>query len=207
MPRRSGLWYALAIAVLLRPLPMTAQADLHQEDRQDLLKILSAVESAINAQDIEGLIKLMSPDCTVTWWNAEISRGHEDIRAYYHRMVLDKGRYIYKYTTHAKLGAHARFVGSGGDVALADGSMEDEFFPVIRGPFKLNSRWSATAAKTAGEWKIVNLHLSSNVFTNTLISELTRALWFAGGAGLVVGGLAGWFFGRRRKPITGAIVP
>jgi hypothetical protein len=141
----------------------------------------------------------MRPDCTVIWWNAEISRGHDDIRAYYRRMVKDEGRFISKYTTHAKLGDHARFIGSGADVAEAEGSMEDEFFPIIRGPFKLNSRWSATAAKSGGEWKIVSLHLSSNVFTNTLISELTRALWYAGGAGLVAGALAGYFLGRRAK--------
>jgi len=198
----SRLCYAVAFAAQLRPLPMTAQNDLHQEDRQALLKILSSVENAINAQDIEGIIAQMSPDCTVTWWNAEISRGHDEIRAYYRRMVKDEGRLISKYTTKAKLGAHARFVGSGGDVALADGSMEDEFFPIIRGRFKLNSRWSATAAKSGGEWKIVNLHLSSNVFTNTLISELTRALWMAGAAGVVIGGLIGWFLGRRAKRRT-----
>jgi len=195
----SRLCYAVAFAALLGPLPMTAQSDSHQEDRKALLKILSEVEKAINAQDIEGIIAQMSPDCTVTWWNAEIARGHAEIRDYYRRMVKDEGRLISKYTTQAKLGARARFVGSGGDVALADGSMEDEFFPIIRGPFKLNSRWSATAAKSGGEWKIVNLHLSSNVFTNTLIAELTRALWFAGGAGVIVGGLAGWFLGRRAK--------
>ena len=190
------LCYAVAFAALLQP--MSAQTDSHQEDRQALLKILSAVEKAINDQDIEGIIAQMSPDCTVTWWNAEISRGHDDIRAYYRRMVRDPGRIISKYTTQAKLGAHARFFGSGGDVALADGSMEDEFFPIIRGPFKLNSRWSATAAKSGSEWKIVNLHLSSNVFNNILISELTRALWMAGAAGVVIGGLLGWFLGRRR---------
>ena len=193
------LCYAVAVAAFLRPIPMTAQIDSHQEDRQALLKILSEVQNAINAQDIEGIVAQMSPDCTVTWWNAEISRGHADIRAYYRRMVKDDGRIINKYTTQAKLGAHARFVGSGADVALADGSMEDEFFPVIRGSFKLSSRWSATAAKVGNDWKIVNLHLSSNVFTNPLISELTRALWFAGGGGLVAGLLAGWFLGRRKK--------
>jgi ketosteroid isomerase-like protein len=200
----SGFWYALALTALLRP-TMTAQDDLHQEDRQALLKILGEVENAINAQDIESLIAQMRPDCTVTWWNAEISRGHDDIRAYYRRMVKDEGRIITKYKTQAKLGAHARFVGSGADVALADGSMEDEFFPIIRGPFKLNSRWSATAAKSGGQWKIVNLHLSSNVFNNVLITELTRALWFAGGAGLAIGGLAGWFFGRRKKQIPSTL--
>jgi ketosteroid isomerase-like protein len=197
----SGLPCALALAAFLGPIPMTAQNDPHQEDRQALLKVMSEVEKAINAQDIEGILAQMSPDCTVTWWNAEISRGYDDIRAYYRRMVKDDGRIISKYTTQAKLGAHARFIGSGADVALADGSMEDEFFPIIRGPFKLNSRWSASVAKSGGVWKIVNLHLSSNVFTNVLISELTRALWFAGAGGLVVGGLAGWLLGRRSKRV------
>jgi len=188
------------LAALLQPMPLKAQDDLHQEDRKALLKILSEVEKAINAQDIEGIVAQMSPDCTVTWWNAEISRGHDEIRAYYRRMAKDEGRIINKYVTQAKLGAHARFVGSGADVALADGSMEDEFFPIVRGPFKLNSRWSATSAKSGGQWKIVNLHLSSNVFTNVLISELTRALWYAGGVGLLAGAIAGWFLGRRARP-------
>lgn len=200
----SRLLRALILTALLRPLPMTAQnelhqTDMHQEDRQALLKMLSETEKAINAQDIEGMLAQMRPDCTVTWWNAEVSRGHDQIRTYYKKMVKDPGRYITKYTTQAKLGDHARFLGLEGDVAVADGSMEDEFFPVIRGPFKLNSRWSATVAKAGGEWKIVTLHLSSNVFTNTLTAELTQALWYAGGVGLVIGGLAGWLLGRRGR--------
>jgi hypothetical protein len=203
MMTRSGLWRLLALASLLRPFPITAQPDVHQDDREALRKILSEVVKAINAQDIEGIIAQMHPNCTVTWWNAENSRGHDEIRAYYKRMVKDEGRILSKYMTEAKLGAPARFVGSGGDVALADGSMEDEFFPIIRGPFKLSSRWSSTVAKSDGQWKIVNLHLSANVFTNVLIAELARALWYAGAGGLVAGLLAGWFLGRRRGKRSG----
>jgi ketosteroid isomerase-like protein len=200
MRNSAFLCYALALAIMMSPLPIAAEDDLHQEDRKGLLKILGEVEAAINAQDIEGLIAVMRPDCTVTWWNAEISRGHDQIRAYYRRMVKDDGRIISKYTTKAKLGDHARFLGSGGDVAVADGSMVDEFFPIIRGPFKLDSRWSVTLAKSAaGDWKISTLHLSSNVFTNTLINELKQVLWVAGGAALLIGGGAGWLLGRRRK--------
>lgn len=190
-------WTRRLWAVVLA-LPLAAQ-DPHDEDRAALRNILTEVTKAINAQDIEGIIAQMSPDCTVTWWNAEISRGHDEIRAYYRRMVKDDGRLINKYTTEAKVGAPARFVGTGGDVAVADGSMEDEFFPVIRGSFKLSSRWSATLAKLDGQWKIVSLHMSSNVFTNPLIAELTRALWYAGGGGLVAGVLVGWFLRRRRR--------
>jgi uncharacterized protein (TIGR02246 family) len=187
------------MAALLWPFSMNAQVDGHHDDREALRAILSHIEKAINDQDIEGMITQMHPDCTVTWWNAEISRGHDDIRAYYRKMVQDKGRIISKYMTQAKLGAPARFVGSASDVAVADGSMEDEFFPIIRGPFKLNSRWTSTVARSGGQWKIVSLHLSANVFTNTLISELTRTLWYTGAGGLIAGGLAGWFLGRRRQ--------
>lgn len=197
----SCLCYSLALAIMLSPLPIAAEDDLHQEDRKALLTILGEVETAINAQNIEGLLAVMRPDCTVTWWNAEISRGHDQIRAYYRRMVKDDGRLISKYTTAAKLGGHARFLGSGGDIAVADGSMVDEFFPIIRGPFKLDSRWSVTLAKSAaGEWKIATLHLSSNVFTNTLINELKHVMWVAGSAALAAGLVAGWLLGSRRKP-------
>jgi ketosteroid isomerase-like protein len=202
MPSSTPLWYALAVFLLLGPTMMTAQDHVHDPDRQSLLKILSEVEKAINNQSIEGILAQMAPDCTVTWWNAEVSRGHDEIRAYYRKMVKDEGRFISKYTTEAKLGAHARFVGSNGDVALADGSMEDVFYPIIRGPFRLSSRWSSTAAKIGNEWKIVNLHLSSNVFTNTLTAELTRAMWYAGAGGLGLGAVAGWLLGRRRRPRT-----
>lgn len=195
----SRLCYATVLAALVGPVPMMSQEDLHQQDRQALLKILSDVQAAINAQDIDGMLAQMRPDCTVIWWNAEVSRGQDEIRAYYRRMVQDKGRIISKYTTEAKLGGHARFVGAAGDVALAEGSMQDEFFPIIRGPFQLDSRWSATVAKSAGNWKIVSLHLSSNVFTNPLVSELKRSLGYACGAGLIAGLLAGWFIGRRSK--------
>jgi ketosteroid isomerase-like protein len=202
MTIRARWWFALAVTAL-SPVSSPAQDDPHKEDRKAMLRILSEVEKAINAQDIEGIIAQMHPNCTVTWWNAEISRGHNDTRAYYRKMVKDEGRYISKYLTQAKLGAPARFVSAAGDVAVADGSMEDEFFPIIRGPFKLSSRWTATVAKSDGQWKIATLHLSSNVFTNTLIAELTQAMWYAGGAGLLAGGLAGWFLGKRRAKQRG----
>src|SRR5260221_14769420 len=102
---RSRVCSGLVLFALLRPFPLTAQNDLHQDDREALRKILTEVEKAINAQEIEGIIAQMHPNCTVTWWNAKISRGHDEIRDYYRFMVKDQGRIISKYMTEAKLGA------------------------------------------------------------------------------------------------------
>jgi hypothetical protein len=106
-------------------------------------------------------------------------------------MVKGPDRVLSRYTTKAKLNGHARF--------LADGTMEDEFTSTLRGPFKLNSNWTTTLAKINGEWKVVSLHLSANVFNNVLLDDAKKALTYTAGGGLLAGALIGWFLGRRRK--------
>jgi hypothetical protein len=165
--------------------------DPYAKDREQLVAILRDVEASINSQSLEGMVGRMDANATVVWANAEVSRGPEEILAYYDRMVGGKGRILTKYMTKASLSGPARFLGDG-TVAIADGSMEDEFFPILRGPFKLSSRWTTTIAKLDGEWKVVSLHLSANVFNNVLLDEAKRALLYAGAAGLAVGALAGW---------------
>lgn len=172
--------------------------DPHAEDRKVMLQILHDVEASINSQSLDLMVKQMDPNVTVVWANAEVSRGPAEVLAYYDRMVKGKDRIITKYTTTAKLSGHARFLADG-TVAIADGTMEDEFYPIIRGPFKLSSRWTTTLAKVDGQWKIIALHLSSNVFNNVLLDEAKSSLMYTGGGGVLLGGLIGWFFGRRRN--------
>lgn len=176
----------------------TNTQDPHAADRQALIKVFHEIEAGINDQNVERMVAQMTPDATVTWLNGEVSRGHDQIRAYYQRMVKGPDRILDKYTTAAKIGAHARFFG---DVAVADGTMRDSFFPVARGPFQLDSNWTSTSVKLDGQWKVASMHLSANVFTNDLIEEAKSAAVKAGIggalAGLILGLLAAWL--RRRR--------
>ena len=131
-----------------------------------------------------------------------VSRGKDEVRAYYGRMVGHDKAILNKYLTKASIGAPAKFYG---DVAIADGSTLDEFYPIARGVFKLDSRWSTTVVKNAGQWKIVSLHLSSNVFNNPLIDELKGDIVKAGVGGLVAGLVLMWLISwalRRRARVT-----
>jgi hypothetical protein len=172
--------------------------DPHAADREQLLKIFDEVVNSINSQSLERMAQQMDADVTVVWSNGEVSRGPAEVLAYYERMVKGKDRILTKYTTTAKLHGHARFLADG-SVAIADGTMEDEYFPIIRGPFRLSAKWTTTAARIHGEWKIVALHLSANVFNNVLLDEAKKALLYVGGGGLLlgllVGGSAGWWWG------------
>jgi len=191
-----SILFLLTLSVMAQELP---NPDPHVADRVHLLKILSEVESSINSQSLERMAGQMDPNATVVWANGEVSRGPAEVLEYYDRMVKGKDRILTKYLTKATLNGHARFLGDG-SVALADGTMEDEYFPVIRGPFRMSSKWTATAARTNGEWKIVTLHLSANVFNNVLLDEAKKALLYVGLGGLVLGLLLGygirWFFFR-----------
>lgn len=191
------------LALCMLPCFATAQEttetqDPRAADRQALIKVFHEIEAGINDQNVERMVAQMTPDATVTWLNGEVSRGHDQIRAYYHRMVKGPDRILDKYTTAAKIGAHARFFG---DVAVADGTMRDSFFPVARGPFQLNSNWTSTSVKLDGQWKVASMHLSANVFTNDLIEEAKSAAVKAGIggalAGLILGLLVAWL--RRRR--------
>ncbi|MBI2687437.1 MAG: nuclear transport factor 2 family protein [Acidobacteria bacterium] len=187
------LWLAVFSLALI-----AQQDDPHAEDRKLLLKILREVEASINAQNLDGMVKQMDANATVVWENGEVSRGPAEILAYYDRMMKGPDRILTKYTTTAKVSGHARFLGNG-DIAIADGTMEDEFSPVVRSPFRLSSKWTTTVAKINGEWKVVSLHLSANVFNNVLIDDAKAMLVYTSGGGLLLGGLAGWFLGRRGR--------
>ena len=159
----------VAAFLLLGP-AWAQQPDPRAEDRKQLRAMLAEFEAAINAQSIERMVAEMDDNVTVIWLNAEVSRGKDEVRAYYGRMVGHDKAILNKYLTKAAIGAPAKFYG---DVAIADGSTADEFYPIARGVFKLDSRWSTTVVKNpAGEWKIVLLHLSSNVFNNPLLDEV-----------------------------------
>jgi uncharacterized protein (TIGR02246 family) len=189
----AGRFFALTV---LCAAAHAADPDPHADDRRELLKVFREIEASINAQNVDRMVQQMAPDATVTWLNGEVSRGHAEIKAYYDRMVKGEKRILDKYTTAAKVAAPARFFG---DVAVADGTTEDEFFPVARGPFRLSSNWTSTSAKIDGQWKVVGLHLSSNVFTNPLMDEAKSAVWYAATGCLAGGFILGWIMARLRR--------
>ena len=201
----SGLYRFIAIVVVVICVATGAawaqQPDPHADDRVKLRAMLAEFEAAINAQNIDRMVAAMADDVTVIWLNAEVSRGKDEVRAYYNRMVGHDKAILYKYLTKAAIGAPAKFYG---DVAIADGSNADEFYPVARGFFRLDSRWSTTVVNNDGAWKIVLLHLSSNVFNNPLLDEIKTNIVKAGVVGFIVGLVAGllvmYLIKRRRLP-------
>lgn len=186
----------MAAVMLHADAGFSAETDARAEDRKLLRLLMAEAEAGINAQSADRLIALMSDDVTVSWLNAEVSRGKSEVKAYHQRMVGGPGTILKKYVTKVSLSRPARFYG---DIAIADGKAADEFYPHARGIFRLDSNWSSTMAKVDGQWKIVALHLSSNVFTNPLLAEAERMVYYAAGGGLLAGLLLMFVILRLRR--------
>jgi uncharacterized protein (TIGR02246 family) len=169
------------------------------EDRQQLRTLLDGMEAGINKMDIEALLKLAQPEVVITWQNAEVSRGHEQVRTYYERMIKGAGGtpVVRKITTKATLGGPAVFYG---DTAVAYGTTMDHYDLADGLEFALNADWSTTVTKNAeGQWKVAALHFSTNLFDNSLLSAAKRAAWYAAGGAFVLGVALTWLLGRMRR--------
>ncbi|MGE5385859.1 MAG: YybH family protein [Betaproteobacteria bacterium] len=189
----------VALLALLLGNPLAFGADGREADRQQLLTILDEIERGINDGNIDLMARHIEEKAVVTWLNAEVSQGPDGVRAYFKKMVGSGPETVLsKYVTHPKLAQPAQFYG---DVAVANGTTEDEFTPHRRSVFKFNSRWTATLLKKEGQWKIIALNLSTNTFDNVLITELERYAVYAGIGGALGGMIlvAGWCYLRRRK--------
>lgn len=163
------------------------------EDRQALRTLLDRIEKATSSLDIEGATALMHPDVIVTWQNAEVSKGHEQVRAYYNRMIKGAAPIVKAYSVKATLGGPAVFHG---ESAIAWGTTNETYELSDGLKFTLNANWSTTIVKKEGEWKIAALHFSTNLFDNPLLKNAERLVWIAGLVGLLAGVLAAWLLSR-----------
>jgi hypothetical protein len=157
-------------------MPMLEATGERAEDRQQLRVVLDQMEKAITNLDVEAAIKLMQRDVIVTWQNAEVSRGPEQIRTYYNRMLKGSAPIVKKFSTKATLGGPAAFYS---DSAIAYGTSIDTYELMEGLDFSLNANWSTTVVKTDGLWKIAALHFSSNLFDNPLFNNAKRMIWIA----------------------------
>ena len=152
---------------------------------------------AMNKGDIERELTYFHPNVVITWHNAEVSRGHDGVRAYLNRMLTGPDKLVEKYKADVEVDELTILYG--GDTGISFGSAVEHFELTSGRKLELHARWSATLVKEGGRWLIASLHASDNLFDNPLLNMARRWVWWAGGLGLVVGLVIGVILGRRRK--------
>lgn len=136
----------------------------------------------------------MADDVVVTFLNGEVSRGIPEVRAYFEKTLGGQSAILKDYKTTAKENVPARFHG---DVAMADGIAEDEFTFADGSTMSVTSHWSTTLVKQDDQWKVSQLHFSSNIFENPLVAAAQKSMTIIGAIALVLGLIIGFLAGRK----------
>jgi ketosteroid isomerase-like protein len=171
---------------------------------------------AWNRRDMDALAAHLDPNIVVTWQNGEVSRGPEGIRKFYDEIMVGPNRILSD--ASSRLTVDQLSILHGDDTAIAFGSIHDDFtldHGITRAAFlgagnklSLDSRWTATAVKKDGQWKLASYHVSMDAFSNPIlakaISVAMRTAIIAGIGGVLVGAFLAWLLGRRRTARAGA---
>jgi ketosteroid isomerase-like protein len=158
-----------------------AEAPVHK----DLRAARDAIVEAVNAGDLDALLKHVHENVVVVWQNAEISRGHDGIRAYYHRMLKGPNRVLTGFQIEPTVNELTIIYGD--DAGIAYGTAVSKFQFADGGSMDLDGPWSATLVKEGGAWKIAGFHASAGLFDNPILRKAASAVYWGSSIAAVVG--------------------
>ena len=194
--RTTALALMLAILTVLSMQGQAAPAE--NPNHQELRQMRDELMTAINKGDMEGTLKYMQTNVVITWQNAEVSRGHEGVRAYYNRVMTGTNRIVESF--NCSISPEELTILYGDKMGICYGS-SDEHYKLANGKdLNVKGRWTATLVKENGHWLVASLHCSTNLFNNVMLNFAKKAAWFVGifslAIGLFIGFILGWRFRR-----------
>jgi len=189
------LLFALLVSSNLRA--QTSSVPVENAVHGELRKLRDGLPAAMNKGDLEGTLKFLYTNCVITWHNAEVSRGHDGVRAYYDRVMTGPHKIVESFNCAVNVDALTTLYGE--NMGICFGS-SDEHFKLANGrDLNVKGRWSATLVKENGQWLIASLHASTNLFDNVMLDFAKKSMAVAAVICGIAGILIGWLIGRRRK--------
>jgi ketosteroid isomerase-like protein len=185
-----------AILALCFLLPSALAAQVPNAAIHDALRALRGrLLTAMNNNDINGILAELHPNVVVTWQNAEVSKGPPGVRAYLERMTKGPNPVVKAY--HADINVDDLTTLYGDSTGVAYGGSVEKFDLAGGQSFTLRGRWSATLVKENGRWLIASVHASSNLFDNPLLNVARKSLYVGVAVAFVVALFIGLFVGMR----------
>jgi SnoaL-like domain len=190
-----GLMLALAASV---PLPTRGQTTLPENPaHQDLREMRDGLLAAMDKGDLEGTLKFLETNVVITWQNAEVSRGHDGVRAYYNRIMTGPNKIVNSFS--CTIHPDELTILYGDNMGICYGS-SDEHYQLTNGrELNVKGRWTATLVKENGHWLVASLHCSTDLFDNVMLNFAKKAAWIASVVGLGIGVLLGLLLGLLRR--------
>jgi ketosteroid isomerase-like protein len=175
-----------------------ADAEIHEE----LRAALRVVENAINTDQYEEMLPVLSAQLRATSINQEFIAGNEAIPPYFQRWFGEGGK-LGSLEFHLTPDALTE-LSPDKSWGLVYGEGTEKYLLRDGRAYELKTRWTATMAKEEdGKWRVRAIHIGTNFLDNPILSEVESAIKKTGllGAigGLIVGFLLAFFLCRKKR--------
>lgn len=188
----------LAAAVFVLLAPATARAQ--DADHDALRKIKADVLNAINTRNLRGMDAVLHQPFMVTVVTQDSFTDTGALQAYYDGLFTRKLLRMSKVNIEAEADELSQI--QTGTFAVARGSTKELYELADGRRFDMRGRWTATALKEAGGWKLLAIHSGTNFLDNPVLTAVEKSTAYTGAGGLGVGIVVGWLLGalvRRRR--------
>jgi ketosteroid isomerase-like protein len=191
-----------AAMLLSTTLAQAAQPELSPEDKQDheaLRALLATFTEAFNTRNLDPLLPHLHPQFTVTMVNQDVVTSPGELKGYLAQQFDGPDALLTDVKIKPDADVLTAFVD--GRIGINRGSSVDTYTLKDGRVVTLNTRWTGTAIKDGGQWKILNAHIGLNAIDNPILDGMEKLKWlWTGGAlavGLVAGFLLAWMVKKR----------
>jgi uncharacterized protein DUF4440 len=192
---------ARAVGVsLLLAVNAAAQEGSPAGDHDALRKIKADVLNAINTRNLRGLDAIVHRPFMVTVITQDSFTDAGALQAYYDGLFTRKLLRMKKVTIEADADELSQIYTA--TFAVARGSTKELYEMADGRSFDMRGRWTATAIKDGGQWKLLALHDGTNFMDNPVLATVEKSTAYTGAGGFAAGlaaGVLGSVLIRRRR--------
>ncbi len=196
---RPGTLFALLIATTTPALAL--DPDPGTEAQHEALRQLKVeLVETVNTQDFDRLATLANAPFTATVVTQDRFTDLDAAKTFYDGLFTRKLLRMESIAFTAE--ADALSTVYTGTFAITTGNTVETYTLADGRSLDVDGRWTAVSVEDPDGWKLAAFHSGTNLLDNPVLAaagaSVTRVAAMVGAAGLVVGLIAGWLFGRRR---------
>jgi Domain of unknown function (DUF4440) len=199
MSRNSIVGFAVA-CLFAATAAFAAPSEQDERDHEELRGLLKLFTEAFNTRKIEPLMPYLHRDFSVTMINQDVVTTPKELNSYLDKQFSAPGAVLKD--VRIQPDADIPTVFFEGRFGINRGSSTDTYTLKDGRVFVLKTRWSGTAIKDEGKWKVLNAHIGLNIIDNPILDAMEQLKWIwvaaAAAIGLLVGALGTLWLKRGR---------